>query len=470
MIRMLMNWQHSVLIKIDLMKDIQPDLSVSVRVNTCQNMRLILCPIAKLRFLMLVSLILCAYSFAQTNNNIEIVVAADKANRTYKVGEVPEFKIEIKGENIPPIEKLNYEVGQEKQVPEKKGEIYLHMNKAELTGISLSSPGFITLRLWFTFEGKTYEKKLNTAISPEKIRPVTPLPEDFFSFWECLKAESDSIPLDAHLELWSEKSTGKLDVYLADFRNYRNRSRIYGVLCIPKKPGKYPVLLRLPGSGIHSFTGDTVMANKGVITFEIGIHGIPVNLNKSVYGALSSGPLNGYRYNELDNRERYYFNRVYMGCYRAISFLTSLPRFDGKNVIVYGRSQGGALSIVTAALHPEVTLVAAYFPALCDLHGYLHNRGGGWPHMFSELTPFTNSPEKIKTAPYFDVVNFAQFVKAKGYYCFGYNDFVCPPTSMYAAYNMIKSDKFLNLQMDTGHAIYPELWKISDQWIIENLK
>ena len=424
---------------------------------------------SKKRLIFIASILICFNSIAQNIFNIDIEVTADKENRTYRAGEIPVYTIEIRGADNIKIEKLNYELGPEKQIPIKTGEIPVHQNRAKLNGISLDTPGFVTLRLWVNMNGNIYEKKLNTAFSPEQIKPVTPLPEDFYSFWESLKEEADSIPLDVQLTLWEEKCTDNLNVYLASFRNYRNRSRVYGVLCIPKKEGKYPVLLRLPGSGIHSFTGDTVMANKGVITFEMGIHGIPVNLDRSVYGALSSGPLNGYRYIDLDNRERYYFNRVYMGCYRAVSFLTSLPEFDGKNVIVYGRSQGGGLSVVTAALHPKVSLLAVYFPALCDLHGYLHNRAGGWPHLFSEDYSFTNTPDKIKTAPYFDVVNFAQYVKAKTYICFGYNDFVCPPTSMYAAYNMLKSDKYLNLQIDTGHAVYPELWQISDQWIINNL-
>jgi hypothetical protein len=45
-------------------------------------------------------------------------------------------------------------------------------------------------------------------------------------------------------------------------------------------------------------------------------------------------------------------------------------------------SQGGALSIVTAALDSRVRGLAAYYPALSDVTGYLHNRAGGWPHMF----------------------------------------------------------------------------------------
>lgn len=424
----------------------------------------------KAGFLLFWLLFSCLRSVSQNSDPGGILITADRADRTYHVGEIPHYTIELKDKSGIPVELVNYELGPETQAPVKKGELRLRENRAELDGIKLDHPGFITLRVWFDSEGKVCEQKINTGVSPGQIEPVTPLPDDFLCYWESLKTESDRVPLESHIRLWKEKCTGKLDVYLADFRNFRNRARVYGVLCISRKEGKYPVLLRLPGSGVHSFTGDTVMANQGVITFEIGIHGIPVNLDKNVYSSLAAGALNGYRYADLDDRERYYFNRVYMGCYRAISFLTALPEFDGKNVIVYGRSQGGALAIVTAALHPGVTLLASYFPALCDLHGYLHQRGGGWPHLFSERTPFTNSPEKVRTAPYYDVANFARFIRVKGYYCFGYNDFVCPPTSMYAAYNMIKSEKHLNLQIDTGHAIYPELWKISDQWIMDNLE
>ena len=109
----------------------------------------------------------------------------------------------------------------------------------------------------------------------------------------------------------------------------------------------------------------------------------------------------------------------------------TLDCFDGENIGVTGGSQGGALSIVTAGLDPRINYLAAFYPALCDLTGYLHGRAGGWPHVFSYKV--TNKSEKIETSKYFDVVNFARFVKAKGWYSWGYNDNVCPPTSTYAA-------------------------------------
>jgi cephalosporin-C deacetylase-like acetyl esterase len=88
---------------------------------------------------------------------------------------------------------------------------------------------------------------------------------------------------------------------------------------------------------------------------------------------------------------------------------------------------------VTAALDPAVKYLAAYYPALCDLTGYLHGRAGGWPHLFAEASKVSHrKPEKIETAAYYDVVNFARQVKIPGFYSWGYNDEVCPPTSMHA--------------------------------------
>jgi hypothetical protein len=126
------------------------------------------------------------------------------------------------------------------------------------------------------------------------------------------------------------------------------------------------------------------MAEKGIITFQVGIHGIPVNMEPSVYDALRTAGLSGYPTFNLDERDRYYYRRVYLGCLRANDFLVSRPRFDGKSLAVTGGSQGGALSLITAGLDPRVRFLAAYYPALSDVTGYLNGRAGGWPHMFRE--------------------------------------------------------------------------------------
>ena len=110
--------------------------------------------------------------------------------------------------------------------------------------------------------------------------------------------------------------------------------------------------------------------------------------------------------------------------------------------------------------------LAAFYPALCDLTGYYSNRVGGWPHMFRDLKA---SKEKLETAKYYDVVNFAKNVKVPGFYSWGFNDVVCPPTSTYSAYNSITAPKELFISQETGHWSYPELAEKSKQWLISHL-
>jgi cephalosporin-C deacetylase-like acetyl esterase len=136
---------------------------------------------------------------------------------------------------------------------------------------------------------------------------------------------------------------------------------------------------------------------------------------------------------------------------------------------VTGGSQGGALSIVTAGLDPRVKWLAAYYPALSDVTGYLHDRAGGWPHLFRTEAEKTNKL-RIATVPYYDVVNFARQIGAPGIYSWGFNDTVCPPTSMYSAYNVITAPKELLVVQDTGHWTYPEQRQQVDGWLKKKLK
>ncbi len=309
------------------------------------------------------------------------------------------------------------------------------------------------------------------AFNPLQIEPTIRYPSDFNTYWDNAKAELAAIPIDAKMTLIPERCTENVNVYHVNLQNYKVGTRLYGILCVPKKEGKYPALLQVPGAGVRPYLGDIANAEKGVITFQIGIHGIPVNMDVSVYNSLATGALAGYWNYNLDDKDRYYYKRVYLGCVRANDFLTSLPQYDGQHLAVMGGSQGGALSIVTAALDPRVKFLAALYPALSDVTGYLKGRAGGWPHLFDKNNiAFNNTKEKINTAGYYDVVNFTRQLKVPGIYTLGFNDETCPPTSMYAAYNVITAPKELFVVPETGHWAFPEQGEKLNGWIVSKLR
>lgn len=105
-------------------------------------------------------------------------------------------------------------------------------------------------------------------------------------------------------------------------------------------------------------------------------------MQQSVYDALAGGGLSNYWMFGRDNRDASYYNRVVVGALRAVDFICSLPQYNGKALGVTGSSQGGALSVITAALDSRVTFLAAVHPALCDHEAFFKKRACGWPHYF----------------------------------------------------------------------------------------
>jgi cephalosporin-C deacetylase-like acetyl esterase len=410
-------------------------------------------------------------SFAQTDPAITLTVVPDHPDWLYKKDEPAVFYISLAcaGKALKGT-KLHIEIGQEKMIPSISKDIVLKNDSARIIAAGLKQAGFLRCTVSAEIDDKKYKALATAAYDPDSIKATAGMPPDFDIFWANAINAASKIPMDSRMRLLEEGSNSKIDVYEVSFQNFRIGSRIYGILCVPKKPGKYPAVLKVPGAGVRAYHGDTALAENGAISLEIGIHGVPVTMPDQVYYDLAFGPLNEYYFFNLDDRDQYYYKRVYLGCLRAIDFLTSLDKVDTSRIAVTGGSQGGALSIVTAALDNRVKYVAALYPALSDLTGYFYGRAGGWPHMFAPASRLNlKTPERIKTSGYYDVVNFSRKIKIPGIYSWGYNDEVCPPTSIYSSFNSISAPKEKFITKESGH------WLTSAQairlngWLLKKL-
>jgi cephalosporin-C deacetylase len=425
----------------------------------------------------LVLLLACLACFAQpagaqtTVQSVRVVVAPNQFNWTYATGDKVSFTVSVLKFNNPVKNvKIRYEYGPEKMPPTQKNTQVLASGQTVIEAGTMKTPGFLRCTVVAEVDGREFRGLATAAFSPERIKPTTEIPQDFTRFWDEAKAQAAKVPLDAKMTLLPERCTDLVNVYHVNIQNSQPGTRLYGILSVPKKPGKYPALLKVPGAGVRPYGGDQGMAARGIITLQIGIHGVPVNMDPEVYQALGAGPLSGYPFFNLDDRDRYYYKRVYLGCVRAVDYIYSLPEFDGQQLAVEGGSQGGALAIVTAALDNRVKYLVSFYPALSDLTGYLQGRAGGWPHMFTPGNKdFTGKKDKIETSKYYDVANFARYVKVPGFYSWGFNDETCPPTSMYAAYNNIAADKELYLVQDTGHWGIAEQYEKMSAWLADKL-
>ena len=397
--------------------------------------------------------------------NITVTVTPDHKDWNYRVGETAKFQVAVlrSGTLVDGV-KVDYEAGPEMYPSVKKQGQTLKDGTMQWSG-SMKQPGFYRLKVTAHVGGKTYEGLCTAAFSPEKIQPTTVNPNDFDEFWTKTLADARQTPLNPTRRLLPERCTEKVNVYEVSFQNVRWGSRTYGILCLPVKPGKYPALLRVPGAGVRPYQGDVWTAEQGAITLEIGIHGVPVTMPQSVYDELQQGALNCYWDFNMNSRNDSYYRRVFVGAVRAIDYIASLPEWNGASLGVTGSSQGGMLSLVCAALDSRVTFYGAVHAALCDHTASLKGVACGWPHYFY-YDPSHADPKKIETSRYYDGVNFARRIKCPGWFSFGYNDEVVPPTTAFATYNTVTAPKELHPYQLTGHYWFQEQWDEWEAWLL----
>ncbi len=403
------------------------------------------------------------------------VTNPDHGDWLYDVGEQATVEVQLYkyGVAVDGVE-VSYEVAPDMLSPVTKGKTTLKKGRAVIKIGTRKTPGFQDLRLTAVVDGMTTKHHVKVGYSVEKIQPYTKEPKDFKAFWdETLKQYQN--PVEISREIAKEYCTDKIDCWLVKLKTDREHY-IYGYLTMPKNSDgkKMPTVMCPPGAGVKTIKEPLrhkYYAENGFIRFEVEIHGMNPTWSeqdfKDIQQAFASND-NGYLTNGIESRERYYMRHVYGGMYAVMKYLQSLPEWDGKNLAVQGGSQGGALSLITAALCPYVTLCVANHPALTDMAGYAENgRTGGYPNWKngSILTP-----DNIQTLAYYDVINFCRYVKCPVRMTWGYNDSTCSPTTSYAAWNTLKCEKEPFITPINEHWTSETMERQHMEWIKERLK
>lgn len=401
----------------------------------------------------------------------------DHADWLYQTGENAKVEVSFCKYGIPRDGELKYSIGNDMLQPDKHGSVKLKNGRAVINMGTKKTPGFRDMKLSVSLDGKTYEHHIKVGFSVDKIKPYTQEPQDFRSFWQKNVEELKQVPMSYTKELYKDYCTDKIDCYLVKLQIDKMGHSMYGFLFYPKnaQPGKHPVVLCPPGAGIKTIKDpmrNKYYAENGFVRFEVEIHGLDPRISSETFGEISrafNDRNGGYLANGLENKDIYYMKHVYVGLVRCIDFLTSLPEWDGKNVAVQGGSQGGALAIIAAGLDSRVTQCVANHPALSDMAGYAAKGGtGGYPH-FCRQPQILSNKDCLNTLAYFDVVNFARYVKAPTYLTWGYNDVTCPPTTSYAVWNTLKYTKESLLTPINEHWTTTETNRGQMEWIKAHL-
>ena len=423
----------------------------------------------------LLLLILCMMAFTTLSaqirgEEIQVLVQPDHQDWTYRTGEKATFNVSVlKSGTLLNDVSIDLAAGPEMYQDVKKQTV-LKDGTLKLSG-TMRQPGFYRVDVTAHVGGKDYKGACGAAFSPEQLQPSTVMPADFQSFWQDAVAEARKTDLDPTKRLLPERCTKDVNVYEVSFQNERWGSRTYGILCVPVKEGRYPALLRVPGAGVRPYGGDVYTASQGAITLEIGIHGVPVTMEQKVYDNLNNGALRGYWEFNMDSREKHYYHHVILGCIRAIDYISEYTPWNRQELGVTGSSQGGFLSLATAGIDQRVTFYAPVHAALCDHTNSLKGIACGWPHYFY-WNKGKGQEKQIEVSRYYDGVNFARLItdKQTGWFSFGYNDDVVPPTTAWATYNTVKGPKEISPYRATWHFWYQEQWDEWENWLLSQMK
>ena len=404
------------------------------------------------------------------------VTVPDHADWLYRAGEKARVEVQLYKYGIPQDATVNYEIADDMLAADRKGEVVMKHGRAVIDMGTRNTPGFRDLRLSAVVDGKKYVHHVKVGFSVDEIRPFTREPADFIDFWNRNIEDMRAVPLSYTKEKAEEYCTDKIDCYLLKIRLNKQNQSVYAYLFYPKnaQKGSCPVVLCPPGAGIKTIKEPLrhkYYAENGFIRMEMEIHGLDPRLSKETFDDITkafNGRENGYLYNGLQDPDRYYMKRVYLSLIRCLDLLTALPEWDGRNLIVQGGSQGGALAIVAAGLDRRVTQCIVNHPALSDMAAYSAGRTGGYPHFNKVDGMFTD--RNMRTMAYYDVVNFARHVTADVYMTWGYNDNTCPPTTSYAVWNTFTCPKEALITPINEHWTSDDTEYRQMEWVLKKLR
>jgi cephalosporin-C deacetylase len=277
---------------------------------------------------------------------------------------------------------------------------------------------------------------LGAAIAPSQLQPSAPRPADFDAFWDGKLKALSAIPINPVLTPARTEQPG-VDLYTVMLDSLG--SHVQGYLAKPSREGKFPALVIFQYAGVYALRPETVTnrATEGWLTLDVDSHDMPPSQGTGVstdYQAIGN-----------TDRETSYFLNMYLRDSRAIDYIASRLDWDGKTIVVMGTSMGGQQSLVTAGLQPKVTAVIVNEPAGADSNGDLHGRKTGYPNW-----PSAN-PAVMKTALYFDTVNFASRIKAPVLAALGLIDTIAPPVGIWTAINQIPGPKEVIPMVESDH-------------------
>jgi cephalosporin-C deacetylase len=289
-------------------------------------------------------------------------------------------------------------------------------------------------------------------------RPDEAEPADFDAFWARTLQETRAHPLDARFEPQPDTGFALVQVDDVTFNGYGGDA-IKGWFLRPAQADRpLPCVVTYIGyGGGRSLPVDHLApAVAGLANLVMDTRGQGAGWSSGdtpdSSGAGPSYP--GFLTRGIESPDTYYYRRVFADAVRAVEAAASHPAVDPERIGVAGGSQGGGIAIAAAALVGDpVRAIAADVPFLCHYRRATEITDS---LPYAEITRYlkchrTRSRQVFETLAYFDGVHFAPRITARALFSVALMDMVCPPSTVFAAYNRVRAEKDIHVYEFNEH-------------------
>ncbi|HLE30254.1 MAG TPA: acetylxylan esterase [Anaerolineales bacterium] len=298
-------------------------------------------------------------------------------------------------------------------------------------------------------------------LDPEQLKTYQPArqePAGFDSFWQATLAEARRHPLNARFEA-SAYRLKTVEVFDVTFSGYGGQP-IKGWLLLPRqRSGSLPCVVEYIGyGGGRGFPFEWLRwsaAGYAHLVMDTRGQGSAWRAGHTPdQHSDSANPHHpGFMTDGVLAPRTYYYRRVFVDAVRAVEAARSHPAVDAARVAVTGGSQGGGIALAVSGLVPDVAAVMPDVPFLChyrrateitDAAPYFEIAKYCMVHRDKVETVFN-------TLSFFDGMNFAVRAKAPALFSVGLMDEICPPSTVFAAYNHYAGPKDIRVYRYNHH-------------------
>ena len=290
------------------------------------------------------------------------------------------------------------------------------------------------------------------TVSPRSVEPG-----DFDSFWDGTLSESRAAtrpttltPYDAGLPM--------VDVYDVRFAGFAGEP-IAAWLMLPRGATPSVTVVQYQGYSLgRSFPTENVTwcaAGHALLLVDSRGQGWnPGNGNGGTPDQATLPPqVPGLMTRGIDSPANYYYRRLFTDAALAVDFVRSYGPLRDTRVVVHGGSQGGGISLAVAGLVDGLAGVMPDVPFLCD---YPRAVAITDAYPYREISDYLQGfrdrvAETFATLAYFDGTSFATRASAPALFSVALMDEVCPPSTVYAAYNRYAAAKEIEVYAYNGH-------------------